>query len=44
MRKFARGMRDMYNALTQEGFTEPQALHIIGVVLANASGSSGDRE
>ncbi|WP_280466776.1 hypothetical protein [Nocardia cyriacigeorgica] len=41
-RQFARGIRDMYNALTQEGFTEPQVLHIIGVMLANAGG--GDRK
>ncbi|WP_171050293.1 hypothetical protein [Nocardia cyriacigeorgica] len=41
-RQFARGVRDMFNALTQEGFTEPQVLHIIGVMLAAAGG--GDRE
>ncbi|WP_171048390.1 hypothetical protein [Nocardia cyriacigeorgica] len=39
-RQFARGVRDMYNALTQEGFTEPQVLHIIGVMLANAGGDN----
>lgn len=43
-RQFARGVRDIYNALTQEGFTEPQVLHIIGVMLASASGNGGDHK
>lgn len=36
-RQAAREMRDLFNALVAEGFTEPQALTIIGHVIAGAS-------
>jgi len=36
-RQAAREMRDLFNALTAEGFTEPQALTIIGHVIAGAT-------
>lgn len=34
MRKFAAGMRQIYIALIQEGFTQQEALVIIGQLLA----------
>ncbi|WP_067671717.1 hypothetical protein [Nocardia miyunensis] len=40
-RQFARGCRDTFNALVAEGFSEPQALHIIGVMIS-ANGRRGD--
>ena len=39
MRALARGLKDMYEALVAEGFSEHQAITIIGEVLAaNAKG------
>lgn len=35
MRQFASGLRQMYIALTMEGFTEHEALVIIGQVLVS---------
>lgn len=44
-RAFARTLRDQYMALTAEGFTEAQALQIVGTILAAhvhaAHGNSG---
>lgn len=41
-RQMARACRDIYVALTQEGFSETQALRILGAVLAaNAPGGEG---
>lgn len=34
MREFASNMRQMFVALVQEGFTEPQATHMVGVVIS----------
>lgn len=39
-RGFAAAMQQMYIALTQEGFTETQALTLIGHVLASSRGES----
>lgn len=35
MRKFAAGMRQIYLALTQEGFSDREALIIIGQMLSS---------
>jgi hypothetical protein len=40
-RQGARALYDHFAALTREGFTEPQALHIIGVMLASAIHNNG---
>lgn len=41
LRQFAAGMREMFIALVNEGFTEQQALIIIGQVLAGGMGHGG---
>lgn len=41
IREFARGMREMYVALLQEGFNEGEALRIIGQVIEG--GMAGGR-
>lgn len=38
IRTFARAMREMFAGLQQEGFSEAQAMHIIGVSLAASLG------
>lgn len=40
MRKFARVMRDMYVALLAEGFKPPEALVMIGQVIAAQLGKN----
>lgn len=40
LRQFASIQYQMFVALTQEGFTEPQSLQIIGSVIAASFGSS----
>lgn len=39
-RSFARSMRDMFIALRSEGFTEKQALAILGEVLSGVIGTA----
>lgn len=39
MRVLARTLRDMYVALTAEGFTEQQALNMVGTALAAFTGA-----
>jgi hypothetical protein len=34
VRKFARGMREIYVAMQQEGFTEGEAMQIVGITIA----------
>lgn len=41
LRQFASGVRQMYVALINEGFTERQALAVIGTALAASINSSG---
>lgn len=43
IRTFARALREMHAALVQEGFTEGQAMQIIGVALAAGIASGGER-
>jgi hypothetical protein len=41
MRGFAKVMHDMYEALRQEGFTQPEALTIVGEVIRAQFGAGG---
>ncbi|MCX5066664.1 hypothetical protein OOJ91_12320 [Micromonospora lupini] len=41
LRQFASGVRQMFVALVNEGFTERQALAVIGTALAATINSSG---
>jgi hypothetical protein len=42
MRAAARQLREYYVALIREGFTEMQAIRIIGMVIAGQSGDKGE--
>lgn len=42
IRQFAGGMREIYVALQQEGFTAAEAMHIVGVTIsAGIAGAGG---
>lgn len=41
MRQLAKALHEMFVALTAEGFTEAQAMHIIGVAYAANAKSGG---
>lgn len=41
IRQAASAVRQIFVALTNEGFTEQQALHIVGVMLVAGGGNSG---
>ncbi|HEU5394695.1 MAG TPA: hypothetical protein VFV36_07810 [Candidatus Methylomirabilis sp.] len=43
MRQMARMMREMFTALVQEGFTEAQAIAVIGQALQASTKSAGDQ-
>ena len=44
IRVMAKGLRQVYIALTAEGFTQPEALQIIGLILAaSVNGAQGQR-
>ena len=41
MREFAGNRRQMYVALCDQGFTEHEALQIVGITIASSFGSGG---
>lgn len=44
IRQAAKALHEMFVALTYEGFTETQAMHIIGVTLAAQTKSGGNTD
>lgn len=43
LRAFARAMREMYVAMQQEGFTEAEAMQIVGVTIASGIANGGGK-
>lgn len=41
LRQFARAMREIYVAMQQEGFTEAEAMQIVGVTIASGIANGG---
>jgi len=42
LRQAAKGLHEMFVALVNEGFSETQAMHILGVMLAAQTGGRAD--